>query len=116
MAKGSSNFKLKLRGTEIRNCWNEGSNGRQPQNILKIKHFNYHCLDLQKILGSKDQTKINHDWDKDDFLRNTNSNVKSLISQQPLIRSSKKFKLKLSGLTQHKNTWNKYDLAMEDDL
>jgi hypothetical protein len=115
------------------------SNGRWPQKeddlkILNVEYLSNHWSDLPQIfkLSLGDQTKVKKcfKWRQtpmeDDFQWKTLSIgrwpqiIKSGISQQPLIRSSSNFKLKLrepnKKMLQMKTTSIRRQPQMEDDL
>ena len=66
------------------------SNGKRPQ-ISKLKYISNHWLDLSRIqdISLSDQTKLR--W-------KMTSNIKSDISQQPLVRSTPNLKRKQTKL------------------
>ena len=95
----SSNFKLKLRGTNQNIKY---SKWRWPPmeddlKMLKVEYLSNHSSDPPQILNlrSGDQTKIKMLDMKTTSNGRRPQNIKSWISQQPLIRSSSNFKLKL---------------------
>ena len=118
----SSNFKLKLRGPNQNQKYLKWR--RPPMEddlkILKVEYLSNHWSDLPQILNwsSGDQIKIKNAWNgrrppmEDDLHSNRRrpQNIKSWISQQPLIGSSSNFKLKLRGPNQNQNAWNEDDL------
>ena len=92
--------------------------------ILKVEYFSAHWSDQPQNLNlsSGDQTKIKAAWNEDDLQWNTTSNgrrplnIKSWISQQPLIGSSLNFKLKLRGQYQNQRCLRWRPKQMEEDL
>ena len=102
---------------------------------LKFEYLSNHWSDLPQILNLSlgDQAQIKNASNEDDLQWKTTlngrwpQNIKSGISQQPLIGSSSNFKLKLRGQNKIKNAWYEDDLQwkttsngrrppMEDDL
>ena len=90
----------------------------------KVEYLSSHWSDLPQILNinSWDQTKVKKVFHEDDLRWKTTSserwpqNMKSWISQQPLIRSSSNFKHKLMGpnKSQKRFWWRRP--SMEDNL
>ena len=76
--------------------------------ILKVEYLSNHWPDLSQSLG--DQTKIKMLETKTTSNGRRPQNIKSGISQQPLIGSFSNLKLKLRGPNQIKNGKNKDNL------
>ena len=134
LIRSSSNFKLKLRGPnrnkKIIVEMKTTSNGRRPQNIkswisqqpligsssnfkLKLRgpNKNKKCLKWRRP-PMEDDLKIL----KVEYLSRWPKNIKSCVSQQPLIGSSSNFKLKLRGPNQNLKCLKWRRPPMEDDL
>jgi hypothetical protein len=93
------------------------SNGRWPPmkdnlKILKVEYLTNHWSDLPQIidLSSGDQIKLKILEMKTTSNGRWPQNIKSWISQQPLIRSSSNLELSSGDQIQIKNAWNKDDL------
>ena len=71
----------------------------------KVEYLSNHWSDFPQILNLSlwDQTKIKNAWNKDDLqwkMTSKEDDLKSWISQQPLIGFSSNFKLNLMGPNQ----------------
>ena len=86
--------------------------------ILKVEYLSNHWSDFPQILNLSlgDQTKIKNAWNEDDLHGRWPQNIKSWISQQPLIGFSSNLKLKLRGTNPYKKYSTQRQAPVKDDL
>ncbi len=115
-----SNFKLKLIAKwwllsieDIKIKWRwplikDDLKWKMAPKYKKVEYLGNHWLDLTQIwnVSTGDQTKSKMVKMKTTFNRRRPQNIKSWISQQPLIGFSSNFKHKLRDQTKFKNTQN----------
>ena len=107
LIRSSSNFKLKLREPNKKMLQMKTTSiRRQPQmeddlKILNMEYLSNHWSDLLQIFNLSSKAT---------------SNIKSGISQQPLVWSSSNFKLKLRWTNQNKKCFKRRRPPMEDGL
>ena len=86
--------------------------------ILKVEYLSHHSSDHPQILNLSSGTKQKYKMLEIKTTSNGRrpQNIKSWISQQPLIGSSSNFKLKLRGLNQNQKCLKWRGPPMEDDI